>query len=255
MTETAQRPLAEMAEEARRLIDGARERGVILRLLGGLAARFHCAALLFCLRDYSDIDVMGLSRQRAGIEAAFVALGYTAHAMFNALHGATRLEFIDAANDRHVDVFLDRFEMDHTLDLRQRLEIEPYTISLGDLLITKLSIIRLNEKDVRDLLTLFKDLPVGEEDRAGAPVAGALNLRYIAQVCARDWGLHHTIMRNISNMAQYIDSYPLTTEEKREILARLRRLQQLLDAAPKSWRWKLRALLGERVRWYQSPEA
>lgn len=244
------KPLADMVEEGRRIVDGAREQGVILRLLGGLAARFHCEELLFCVRDYSDIDVIGLSKQRAGIENVFRALGYKPHEMFNALHGRTRLEFVDTWHDRHVDVFLDRFEMDHTLDLRNRLEIEPYTISLGDLMLTKLQVVRLTEKDVRDIFTLLKDLPVGEEDRPGL-----VNFRYIAETCAKDWGLHHTVFRNVTNMAKYIDHYPLDKDEKEKLLARLDQLRQAVEAAPKTWRWRLRALIGERMPWYQVPEA
>ena len=213
MSDTASKPLSDMVEEARRIVDEARESGVILRLMGGIAARFHCTSLLFCVRAYGDIDMVGLSKQRPQIDDTFKALGYVPHGMFNALHGDRRLEYLDAANDRHVDIFLDLFEMDHTLDLRHRLEIEPYTISLGDLLITKLQVQRLTAKDVRDILTLFKDLPIGEEDRAGV-----LNLGYVASRCAQDWGLCHTMMRNISNMAKYIDDYPLQDDEKKEIL-------------------------------------
>jgi hypothetical protein len=242
-------PLPDLFDEAKRLVDGARAQGVTLRLLGGLAARFHCQALLFCLRDYSDIDVMGLGRQRTQIERVFVALGYEPHRMFNALHGDKRLEFRDPSSDRHVDVFLDRFEMEHTLDLRQRLEIEPYTISLGDLLLTKLTITRLNAKDVRDILTLLKDLPLGEQD-----TAGALNFGYMAATCAKDWGLYHTVMTNISHMGQYIDDYPLDADEKKAVLARIARLQREIESAPKSWRWKVRSLVGERVPWHQVVE-
>ena len=35
-------PLADLAAEARRIVDSARQRGVTLRLLGGLAIRQHC---------------------------------------------------------------------------------------------------------------------------------------------------------------------------------------------------------------------
>ncbi len=143
-------------------------------------------------------------------------LAYKPHQMFNAINGQSRLEFIDAQHDRHVDVFLDVFRMDHVLDLRRRLQIEPYTISLGDLMLTKLQIVRLNQKDVRDLFTLLKDLSIGNEDQPGI-----VNISTIALACARDWGLHHTVVRNLQNMAHYIDDYPLTAEEKVILLERI----------------------------------
>lgn len=241
--------LPDMADEARRLVDGARERGVTIRLLGGLAARMHCAVLLFCLRDYSDIDAVGLSAQRTQIVETFRALGYEPHRMFNALHGDRRLQFYDPQHERHVDVFLDRFAMDHTIDLRHRLDLDPYTIPLADIVLTKLQVERLNAKDVRDILTLFKDAEVGTADRAGV-----INLAYIAALCAQDWGLHHSVSRNIANIARYIGDYELDDADRARVLERLQRLRALMESAPKSLRWRLRALLGERARWYEMPE-
>ena len=242
-------PFADQPAEARRIVDRAREQGVILRLLGGLAARVHCQEFLFCTRDYSDIDVMGLSRQRPAILHVFDDLGYKPHQMFNAINGQSRLEFIDSQHDRHVDVFLDVFRMDHSLDLRHRLQIEPYTISLGDLMLTKLQIVRINQKDVRDLFTLLKDLSIGNEDNPGI-----VNILYIALACARDWGLHHTVVRNLQNMARYIDDYPLAAEEKAVVLERIHTLLQAIDASAKSPKWRLRAFLGERIRWHEEVE-
>jgi hypothetical protein len=34
----------------------------------------------------------------------------------------------------------------------------------------------------------------------------------------------------------------------------LTRLREAIDQAPKSARWRLRARIGERVRWYEEPE-
>lgn len=50
----------DMRHEARRIIDAAREHGMVLRLLGGLAVREHCTALEFCERDHADLDMIGL---------------------------------------------------------------------------------------------------------------------------------------------------------------------------------------------------
>ena len=84
--------------------------------------------------------------------------------------------------DDHIDVFLDTFRMDHDIALARRLEVEPYTLPLADLLLTKLQIFRLNEKDVRDVITLLVDAEVGEHDGPGM-----INAEYIARLCADDW--------------------------------------------------------------------
>jgi hypothetical protein len=242
-------PLADLAAEARRIVDGARQRGVTLRLLGGLAIRQHCQALPFCERPYSDIDVMGLKAQRGKIQSAFAELGYEPNATFNALHGNSRLEFIDSANDRHVDVFLDVFEMDHRIDLRRRLAVDDYTISVSDLFLSKIQIVRLNQKDVQDILTLLKDCAISHEDSPGT-----INADYIVDLCACDWGLWKTVTLNIEMVTGHVDDYVLSDEEKARIREQIADLKNRLVNSPKCLRWRLRALVGERVRWYEMVE-
>jgi hypothetical protein len=59
-------------EEAERIVRSAEDDGVTLRLIGGLAIRFHCHGLHSAhLREYHDIDVFGLRKQRGGILAVF----------------------------------------------------------------------------------------------------------------------------------------------------------------------------------------
>jgi len=260
-------PLADQRAEARRLVEGARQQGVTLRLIGGLAIRQHCTILPFCERDYSDIDVVGLKAERHQIQDAFVELGYQPNERFNALHGDTRLEFVDPVNERHVDVFLDTFEMDHYIDLRHRLALDDYTVPLSDLLLSKLQIVRLNEKDVRDILTLLKDCDVGHDEapsrppfrevrRAGASddAPGVINVDYIIELCSCDWGLWKTLTTNVDKVRERMGDYALTAEEQARVRERLATLQEMLVEAPKCLRWKLRDVVGERLQWYNVPE-
>jgi hypothetical protein len=248
-TSPSKTPLADPSAEARRIVDGARRRGVTLRLIGGLAIRQHCQTVAFCERDYSDIDVVGLKAERRGIRDTFAELGYKANEPFNTLHGDTHLEFIDPVNDHHVDVFLDTFEMDHHIDLRHRLAVEDYTISLSDLLLSKLQIVRLNEKDVRDILTLLKDCAIGHED---APEM--INIDHIIDLCACDWGLWKTLTINIERVTEHIGDYALTDEEGARIRGQLAAMREMLVESPKCVQWKLRGVVGERARWYDVPE-
>ena len=66
----------DMIAEAKRVIDAARERGIVLRLLGGLAVRFHCQTLDFCERDHGDIDMVGHRRDAERIGSLFAELGF-----------------------------------------------------------------------------------------------------------------------------------------------------------------------------------
>ncbi len=249
----------DMLDEGLRIVDAARERGVVLRLLGGLAVRVHCDLIAFCERDYSDLDMVGLKAQRKQVIALFRDLGYEfdLHTM-QATRGR-QLQFVRPCRheeggvpvheDDHVDVFLDRFKMDHEIELKDRLTLDDYTIPVTDQLLTKLQINRASEKDVRDTLTLLKDLALGDEE---AP--GTIGLRRLADPCARDWGLYHDVERSLDHCAAVLSDYLLTPEETARIRERLARVRAALEAAPKTLAWRARARVGERRPWYDVVE-
>ena len=96
-------------------------------------------------------------------------------------HGAERAGAAHA--DDHIDVFLDTFRMDHDIALKRRLELEPVSLSLADLLLTKLQIFRLNDKDIRDIVTLLDDAEVSDGDEPGT-----IDARYIGGSVRRRLG-------------------------------------------------------------------
>jgi hypothetical protein len=151
--------------------------------------------------------------------------------------------------DDHVDVFLDRFKMDHEIDLKDRLTLDAYTIPVTDQLLTKLQINRASEKDVRDTLTLLKDLELADEE---AP--GVIGLRLLAARCAKDWGLYHDVERSLERAATMLPEYLLTPEETERIRDGLARVRAALEAAPKTLAWRARARIGERRPWYEVVE-
>jgi len=244
-----QRPLSEMPEEAKRIIDHARARSVQLRLLGGLAVRMQCVSLSFCERPYSDIDLIGLSSQALRIDGLFHELGYVPDKEFNALHGGQRLKFEDHVNKRHVEVFMDKFRMDQTLDFRGRLDLDPYTVSLSDLVITKAQVVKMDEKDFHDLFSLFRDHKIGTDDREGV-----INARYIAQMCAHDWGLYHTMLRNLERLPGFYDHFKLDKAEMESMDRRIWVLRLMIIEEKKGPIWKARDRLGERLPYYDEVE-
>lgn len=242
-------PLKNLPEEAKRIVDYARARGVLLRLMGGLAVRMHCTSLSFCERPYSDIDIVGLGSQAAKINDLFARLGYEPDTRFNFLHGSQRLKFEDHSNKRHAEVFLDLFRMDHTLDFRSRLEIDPYTISLTDLFLTKIQVARMDEKDFHDLFSLFRDHKIGMDDREGV-----INAPYVARLCAHDWGLYHTLIKNLERLPEFYDHFGLEKEERRSMDTRIWILKLMVIEEPKGPLWRARESIGERLPYYEQVE-
>lgn len=249
----------DMLDEGLRIVDAARERGVVLRLLGGLAVRVHCELIAFCDRDYSDLDMVGLKAQRKQVITLFRDLGYEfdLHTM-QATRGR-QLQFVRPCRhevggarvhqDDHVDVFLDTFKMDHEIELKDRLTLDDYTIAVTDQLLTKLQIHRADEKDVRDSLTLLKDLELADEE---AP--GTIGLRRLAEPCAKDWGLYHDVERSLERCAAALSHYLLSDEETARIREGLARVRAALEDAPKTLAWRARAGIGERRPWYDVVE-
>jgi hypothetical protein len=243
-------PLPDVVAEGRRVLALAEAQGVTLRLLGGVAVVLRAPNGLpeSLRRTYQDLDFAAARGSSAACGKLLAALGYEPHVSFNALHGSERLLFFDERNGRKADVFVGAFRMSHRIPLEGRLGLEQLTVPLAELLLTKLQIAELNEKDVRDTLALLHDHGVGDED--GDSVNGAR----LAAILGDDWGLWRTFTGNLAVCRDHLARYDLGAEETRRVAKRIDALGELIDAEPKSRAWKLRARIGERKRWYETPE-
>jgi len=237
-------------EEAKRIIDEAEKMNVTLRLLGGLAIRLHCHGQHSShIRAYHDTDFFGLRGQSAQIEVLFKKLGYIPNPRYNSLYGYRRLKFYDKSNDRNVDVFLDRFEMDHELNFKQRVGLDRYTIPLTDLLLTKIQVVKVNEKDLKDIVAILEDHEV-----ASQPDKETIDLEYIAELCSRDWGLHKSVVANLDILEPFITEHRLVVRDETAIMKKVKAIRESIERTPKSLRWKIRAKIGERMSWYEKVE-
>lgn len=239
-----------MEEEVRRVIDAGRDRGIHLRVIGGTAVKLHCpsAAHRSMARIYGDIDMVGYRKQRLEVARLIEDLGYQPNRRFNALQGHRRLLFDNATLGYDLDIFLDVFVMCHQLSLVGRLELDDYSVPIEELLLSKLQVVLLNEKDVKDGYALLFDHDIAEgEDRE------TIDPRFIAKLCGDDWGWYKTLTLNIDKLLALADDY-LEEKEKGVCVERLSRLRQVIEEAPKSMKWKMRAKVGEKKRWYELPE-
>jgi len=238
-------------EEAIRILEYAEGKGVVLRLLGGVAVYLRCPSARRgdLARGHGDIDFIGHERQSAEIGRIFDELGYLPRERFNAMHGSRRLIFDDASRQRRVDVFLDVFEMCHRFDLKQRLEIDRQTIPLADLLATKLQIIQTNEKDVGDIVCILIDHEVG-----GTDLRETINEEHLASLCGEDWGVYKTFTMKLAMLGLVAEKWKMEEPERELVIKRIGQLRAAIERAPKSLAWRLRAAIGERVRWYEVPE-
>jgi len=240
-------PLDDPIEESERVTDAAASSGVTLKLMGGAGIRRHSpsAGRVPLKRKYGDLDFAALSKQRKGVQELFPKLGYEAEERFNLMQGDRRLMFLDVANHRQVDVFLDLVKMSHIIDLRTRLGGDGPCMTPADLLLSKLQIYEANRKDVVDVVALLLDHPISDHDE------DAVNGAYVARLAAQDWGLHRTLRLNTERVRAELEDLDVPREV---VEGRLGDLWRQIDAEPKSPRWRLRARVGDRLRWYELPE-
>lgn len=243
-------PLADVREEGLRLVSLAAENGLTVRLLGGVAVWARCpsASLPQLRRDYGDVDVIAPARQSRDLRGFLETAGYLPDKLFNAIHGAQRLNFTDAVTGRPLDVLLDRFSMCHALELRDRLTVDQVTIPLADLLLTKLQVVQVNDKDLADIMALLADHPVNGSDPDG------FDVRRINDVLGKDWGFEHTVRITLGKVRDAVADRNLPDTIATAIDERIAELLRTLDEGRKSVGWQMRARLGERVRWYEEPE-
>jgi hypothetical protein len=245
--------LPNLEDEMHRLVDEAQKQHIFLRLMGGLAVKVHCnlAAHRALIRDYPDIDFVTNKEGALRLEPFLVGMGYTPNKTFNTLSGDHRQLYHDQQRNRQIDIFIGDFHMCHSLPLSDRLQVEPLTIPLAELFLTKAQIVQLNRKDVLDLLSMLLEHDVGPDDRE------TINSDVIASLCAKDWGLYTTVNQTIARLRSFMgreEATLLNDEAKTLISSRLDKLQAAMEHAPKNMQWKLRSRVGTRVPWYDEVE-
>jgi hypothetical protein len=233
------------------LVDAGAAHGVVARVLGGVGVALHCPSseLEPFLREYGDLDVVVDRRGgRKQADALFASLGYQPDVEFNTMNGPEGRRRYASADRGKVDVFVGAFRMCHELPLEERLTADAPTVTLADLFLTKAQIFELTDKDALDLACLLLDHELAEHDD------DCIDVRRIAALTGADWGLWRTVTRSLDRLRTTVDALALSSEQCATIVARVDALRSELDGAPKSAKWKLRARVGDHVRWYELPE-
>jgi hypothetical protein len=238
--------------EATRIVEKAKAEGIPLRIFGAAAIFYHCPAYS-CLfeslgRRPGDIDLAAYEKHSSKVADLIEGLGYEEDTTVTAF-GSGRLIFRRKSDGMHCDVFLGKLQMSHTISFEKRLELDYPTVPLADLLLSKMQIFKLNDKDAVDTAVLLREHPLGTSDKE------TVNTKYIAQICAKDWGLWRTLTDNLKKVSSLIKGYSALDEaDRQDISAKVEALLGTLDSVPKSLSWKMRARVGDSRKWYNEVE-
>lgn len=197
-------------------------------------------------REYHDLDLVVLRSAVAEVSNACSSVGFQADKRFNALHGASRLLF--RQGELELDVFVQVFAQCHKLDFAGRLVDRADTVSLADLLLTKLQVVKITRKDITDSAALLLDHPL----TSNADESGIVIPQFLDVVC-QDWGWYTTVTDNLAIIQTAVRDI-LEAEERQAVADRCEQLLSVMQQAPKTLSWKLRARIGRRLPWYDLPE-
>ena len=234
-------------EAATQIIDIAEQKGARLRLLGGLAFKMLCPSSMDprYFRENKDIDLMGRRDDSREIMKTMETLGYKPRELFNRLNMGQRLIYYDMGNKRRVDLFLDEFVMCHKFNFKENILAGTYTLPITQLLMTKLQVVEKTEKEYKDLIAAFRDFDVTSNE--------GIRGDEIADLCSKDWGIYTTFNKSLESLAAKTEE--LDAGERGVVISRIQKLVGMMEGAPKTFGWKMRARIGERTRWYDLPDS
>ena len=244
--------------EAMTLVRGASDAGYRLKILGGLGVRVLCPDFPPRMRAGQDMDLACLGKTRRQVASYLESAGCQPDKRFNNLNGDRQMYFM-APSGRPIDVMVDRLSMCHTLDFRPSFgsaSAQNPTLDPADLLLSKLQIVELNEKDARDTLHLLSGVPVSGSGAAGAESGASIDSDRFGKLLGADWGWWRTVTGSLRKLPTLAAEHPelLPPDPPYDAIAQSAYLLELAESAPKGVKWKLRANVGDRVRWYELPE-
>lgn len=239
-------------EEGRRLTEAAQKQGLVLRVMGPIALHYYFPEWVDLYRRmerlgervFTDIDYAAYGKHRGKLVPFFESQGYELEKRAAMISGGTRMIFF---SDRipMIDVFFDKLNYNHPIDYKNRLEINPHCVSLTDLLLQKLQIVQINDKDLKDGMLLLLAASLKDEE------ANSINIRYLCKIMSDDWGFYHTATTNLQNLKLAMPPVKALAAGQRKIIeTKIDQLAKALEETPKSGKWKNRARIGTSKPWY-----
>ena len=243
-----------MMSEGTMLIEEAKKREIHLRLLGAIAFQSHCPKFSYLStkldRVLTDIDFAGYSKEKDAITKMMREFGYEDEPTVTALFGHKRLIWDNKSNGIHIDVFLDKLEMNHDIPFKDRLDLDELTISLVDMLLEKMQIVQVNEKDYIDTIMLIREHAIGNGN-----TPETIDAEYLAKLLASEWGFYYTVTTNLGKVQSRLAKYnELSDEDRNDITTKIGELLKRIEEQPKPLSWRMRAKVGSKSKWYRDVE-
>lgn len=236
--------------ELKAILKASDDAGILMRVIGSLAFQMHCPQYGYLQaamgRAYTDIDFGAYNKQNKQITEMMMKMGYVENREVFIASEGERAIFDKPGTGLHVDVFYEKLDFCHAIYWKDRLEVDSPTIPLAELLLEKMQIVQINEKDIIDTIMLLLEHPLGETDHE------TINIKLAAELCAKEWGLWRTTTMNLDKVKQLAHHYTqLTDEQKNKVTSQVDAILKRLNDEPKPLAWRIRDRVGDRVKWYK----
>jgi hypothetical protein len=236
-------------DETHRILSEAKQQGISLRLLGAQAIREHCPKFGYLLdelgRSYLDLDFVALGEWRTQLKQCLAGLDYEIDRQILIAAEGTRYIFRNRTDGLVIDVFIDCLDFCHRINLRDRLSLDYPTIPLADLLLSKLQIVEIAERDLQDILVLILEHEIAESNNIES-----IDARYITTLLATDWGFYYTVNQNLNLLKSFLPACDWVND-KTIVSEQVKRLQKKMEMEEKTLSWKLRSKIGTKIKWYK----
>jgi hypothetical protein len=266
-------PTEVFMREAESLVEQAKNKGLLLRVVGGLGIAIKCIGCrdfgtklgrvgtgVIQSQEYSDIDLVSYRKYRDQVKSFFGEVGYAKRRATLSSAASERQIYYHPKGWFTVDVFFDKLVVaNHPIDFTGRLELDFPTISVTDFLLEKVQMWEaFSAKDLKDCLLLLKSCQVKEKE--------GIDPSYVAKLLSEDWGFWYTATTNLKKIHKFmseldrfgkdaeIDPEQVSSEDRKEITGKIDVLLKAVNDAPKSLSWRMREKIGVRKRWYNPVE-
>jgi hypothetical protein len=218
---------AETLKEATALVVDAHARDIVLRIVGSAAVGYFGQAEGQRPVPIKDIDLVTYRGLQERAQAFLLGRAWNLREEF-LMFSESRETYSNEVKTYSLDLYYDRIDGNHPIDLSATLEASFPTVSWTDLLLTKLQRVKLRPQDIWDICALLGS--VDQFDR----------VRF-ATLLGQSWGLYTTVVRNLTFLLESSDVNRASAGH----------LLLAAETCEKRLGWRMRAIVGPRVRWWK----
>jgi len=238
--------------EGKRIVEAAQQAGITMRVMGPLALHYYFPDMVDLYarlerlgeRYFTDIDCAAYGKSSGKMKGFMEGIGYECDLDTLMASGKTRHIYFGGAVPM-IDIFFDKLDYCHEVNYKDRLELDDYCVTLADIMLQKLQIWEINDKDLKDIEYLFVTAEIGDDDNK------KMNQTYVAKRLADDWGFWYTATTNLGRVKEHADKVDaLSDEQKAKVKEVADHMLARIEAEPKTKGWNKRAKKGTNKIWY-----